>query len=77
MATKFLDWSEPILLISRIRAFNTDMNIPEHLDALKAEDVETIADCALLEGNPLYPVPKIMNKQQCVALIRKIGGLDD
>jgi hypothetical protein len=52
------------------------MNIPEHLDVLKPEDVETIAERALREGNPLYPVPRIMNKQQCVALIRKIGGLD-
>ena len=29
----------------------------------------------MYEGNPLYPVPKIMNKQQCVELIRTIAGL--
>ena len=65
-----------VLLIRKIREMNRDMNIPEHLDVLKEEDVETIADRALREGNPLYPVPKIIDKPQCMALIRKIGGLD-
>ncbi len=76
VTTETTDAQKAQLLISRIRGFNRDMNIPEHIDAIREQDVETIAARALFEGNPLYPVPKIMNKAQCVALIRKIGGLD-
>ncbi|MBQ7541194.1 MAG: iron-containing alcohol dehydrogenase [Clostridia bacterium] len=75
VTTEKTDAEKAALMIRRIREFNRDMGIPEHLDAIKEEDVQTIAERALFEGNPLYPVPKIMNKQQCAALIRKIGGL--
>ena len=50
------------------------MNIPEHLEA-QEKDIATIAERAMYEGNPLYPVPKIMNEQQCIELIRTIAGL--
>ena len=52
-----------------------NMNIPEHLE-VKEEDIETLARRALREGNPQYPVPKIINKSEMMALIRRIGGLD-
>ena len=54
---------------------NRKLNIPEHLEA-KAEDIETIAERALKEGNPQYPVPKIINKQECIALIKKIADIN-
>ena len=37
-----------------------------------AEDIPLIAERALKEGNPLYPVPKIMNLEECKALIKKL-----
>jgi hypothetical protein len=49
---------------------NAKMNIPEKFDFIKDEDVPLIAKRALMEGNPLYPVPKIMDQKQCEAFIR-------
>lgn len=73
--TEKTDAEKAALIIRKIRKMNRDMNIPEHLE-VKEEDVKTIAERAMFEGNPLYPVPKIMNVDECAALIRKIGGLD-
>lgn len=64
------------LFIDEIKAMNKRMNIPEHLDGIKIEDVPTIAERAIKEGNPLYPVPKLMGYDECVDLIKKIGNLE-
>ena len=48
------------------------MNIPSSIDKIKAEDIPLIAERALAEGNPLYPVPKIMDKADCEALIKEL-----
>ena len=60
--------------IAEIKRMNRDMNIPEHFDFIKEEDIPTLVERALKEGNPLYPVPKIMDKADCEAVIRKIKG---
>lgn len=60
------------LFIDAIKQMKKDMNIPEKFDMIKEEDIDLIADRALLEGNPLYPVPKIMDKAECVALIHSM-----
>ena len=60
------------LFIAEIRRMNKDMNIPDKFDFIKEEDISLIADRALLEGNPLYPVPKLMGKEECVAVIRQL-----
>lgn len=75
VTTETTDAEKAELFIRKIRELNRNMNIPEHLE-VKVEDIETIAKRALREGNPLYPVPKIIDKAECIALIRKIGGLD-
>lgn len=64
-ATKFIE---------EIKRMNKDMNIPEHFEFIKDEDIPTIVERALKEGNPLYPVPKIMDKADCEAVVRKIRG---
>ena len=58
--------------IAEIRAMNERMGIPTGFDCIKSEDIPTIAKRALKEGNPLYPVPKIMNQAQCEALIKEL-----
>lgn len=64
------------LFIAKIRELNASMNIPDHIDGILEKDIPTIAQRALREGNPLYPVPKLMDFDDCVALIKKIGGLE-
>ena len=60
------------MFIAEIRRMNKAMNIPEKFEQIKEADISLIADRALKEGNPLYPVPKIMDKAECVALIRQL-----
>ena len=61
--------------IEKIKELNKLLNIPEHLE-VQEKDVETIAKRANKEGNPLYPVPKIMDVEELSAIIRKVGNLN-
>ncbi len=56
--------------IQSIKDLNASMDIPSHFDMIKEEDIPTIVKRALKEGNPLYPVPKIMNYADCEAVVR-------
>ena len=58
--------------IDEIRRMNKAMNIPERFDFIKEEDIPTLVKRALKEGNPGYPVPKIMNAKDCEQVIRSI-----
>ena len=58
--------------INEIRRMNQAMNIPEKFDFIKEQDIPTLVERALKEGNPGYPVPKIMNKKDCEEVIRKL-----
>ena len=40
------------------------MNIPSTLEGIKVEDIPVMADHADKEGNPLYPVPVLMNAKE-------------
>ena len=61
--------------IQAIRDLNARLNIPDRLDCVKEEDLPTIAERALKEANPLYPVPKLMNKAQCIAFVKSISTI--
>ena len=56
--------------ITELRRMNQAMNIPEKFDFIKEEDIPTLVKRALKEGNPGYPVPKIMTEQDCEKVIR-------
>ena len=56
--------------IAELRRMNKAMNIPEKFDFIKEEDMPTLVKRALKEGNPLYPVPRIMNASDCEGVIR-------
>ncbi len=58
--------------INEIERMNKAMNIPEKFDFIKEEDVPLLVKRALKEGNPGYPVPKIMNKKECEKVIRSL-----
>ncbi len=58
--------------IAAIRDLNAKMNIPDGFEQIKDDDIPLIAKRALKEGNPLYPVPKIMDQADCEALIKSL-----
>ncbi len=58
--------------IAQIKAMERKMEIPEKFTEIKEEDIPTIVERALKEGNPLYPVPKIMNEKDCEAVVRQL-----
>lgn len=62
------------LFIAKIKEMNKNMNIPEHFDFIEDKDIPTLVERALKEGNPLYPVPKIMDENDCREVILKIRG---
>ena len=58
--------------IAAIRRLNQDMNIPDKIEQIQEKDIPTLVERALKEGNPLYPVPKIMNEADCEMVIRRL-----
>ncbi len=58
--------------IGEIKRMNAAMDIPETFDFIKEEDIPTIVSRALKEGNPGYPVPRIMNVADCESVVRSI-----
>lgn len=60
------------LFIEKVREMNEKMGIPSKFSQIKEEDIPVIVERALKEGNPLYPVPKIMDKKDCEAVIRQL-----
>jgi len=60
--------------IARIREMNARMGIPTSFDCIREEDIPLIARRAMKEANPLYPVPKIMRREECETLVRGLMG---
>uniref|UniRef100_UPI004024F6EB iron-containing alcohol dehydrogenase n=1 Tax=Eubacterium sp. TaxID=142586 RepID=UPI004024F6EB len=60
-----------VKFIDAIKKLNADMNIPSSFDMIKEEDLPTLITRALKEGNPGYPVPKIMNYEDMESVIRR------
>lgn len=56
--------------IHAIRKMNQDMNIPNKFDFIKEDDLPTLVSRAIKEGNPGYPVPKIMKPKDMEEVIR-------
>lgn len=50
--------------IEAIKQLNRDMQIPNKIEGIVNRDIPLMVERALKEANPLYPVPKIMNKDE-------------
>lgn len=61
--------------IDRVEQLNRILNIPDHLDGIKYEDLPLLATYADKEANPLYPVPRLMDKKQLSEMFKKISNL--
>ena len=59
--------------IQAIRDMNDYMNIPKKISGIKEEDIPTMVKRALKEANPLYPVPKLMGKEEMTAMFKTIA----
>lgn len=66
------DFDRGCAFIAAIRQMNKNMNIPEKFDCIKEEDFPVIITRVLKEANPLYPVPKIMDRNDCERVIREL-----
>jgi alcohol dehydrogenase len=58
-------------LIDRIWALNAEIGIPRTTDVILEKDIDGIVDGALKEGSG-YPVPRFIERQECVALVRNL-----
>lgn len=56
--------------IEAIKQLNKDMNIPDGFEQIQEKDLPILVERALKEANPLYPVPRIMDKADCEKVIR-------
>ena len=59
-------------LINRIRELNQKMGIPNTIEDLHKEDILVLAEHALKEANPLYPVPRIFDSEQLVKIYERL-----
>lgn len=58
--------------IEAIEQMNARMRIPTTIAELQADDIPLIAKRALAEAHPDYPVPRIMTREECEALVREL-----
>lgn len=58
--------------IAEVRAMNARMGIPQKLAGIREEDIDQMAGWAIREANPLYPVPKIMKRDELKKLYQQI-----
>lgn len=61
--------------IEKIKILNKNMGIPEKLQGIKKEDICIMAKHADKEGNPLYPVPMLMNAKELEKIYYKVGEI--
>lgn len=50
--------------IAAVKALNAAMGIPDKLTGIREEDIPSMAAHAEKEANPLYPVPRLMTRQE-------------
>jgi len=63
-----------LLFIEAIRNLNKTFGIPTKIKELKEADFKLIAERALKEANPFYPVPTLMNKKDIIEILWKLYG---
>ena len=58
--------------IAAVKELNRDIGIPDKIAELKRKDIEELSVVAEKEGNPVYPVPVLMDAKQLRGLYRKV-----
>lgn len=62
-AKEFIEW---------IKEMNKSMNIPTYIEEIQEKDIRKMAKYADKESNPLYPVPKLMDRKELEQIYRKV-----
>ena len=57
-----------------VQKMNDSMGIPRTIPEIQEEDIPTMAKHADQEGNPLYPVPVLMNRKELEKIYYKVKG---
>ncbi len=60
--------------IRAIRQLNARMGIPETLEGIRPEDISVMAAHAEKEANPLYPVPRLMTREELTFFYEQVAG---
>ena len=60
--------------IRAIRQLNARMGIPETLEGIRPEDIPVMAAHAEKEANPLYPVPRLMTREELTFFYEQVTG---
>lgn len=60
--------------IRAIRQLNARMGIPETLEGIRPEDIPVMATHAEKEANPLYPVPRLMTREELTFFYEQVIG---
>lgn len=58
--------------IRSIRELNSAMNIPLGFREISEKDIHLIVERVLKEGNPGYPVPRIMDEKECAEIVGRL-----
>ena len=58
--------------IAEIRKLEAGLKIPQSLPEVKEEDIDELSSYADKEGNPLYPVPMLMDKDELKIFYRMV-----
>ncbi len=58
--------------IEKVKSMNRNMDIPTCFEQLKEKDIPLIAERAVAEANPTYPVPTLMSQELCEALLHRL-----
>ena len=61
-----------VKFIEAIKKLNEKMGIPKKVSVIAESDISLMVKRALAEANPLYPVPKIMSKEEMFSLYQMI-----
>lgn len=59
-------------VIEKIREMNRRMDIPDRVREIQTKDIPRIVEGARKEGNPLYPVPRILSRDELTRLVAQL-----
>lgn len=58
--------------IDAVKKMKKDLNVPDYIEGIKEEDIPALAKIAEKEGNPIYPVPKLMTAKELEKFYYKV-----